>query len=349
MAKLDDHGVIESQAMIKPLATPLELEANMKLNDYAMTVLTPYVGKYTGRTLAKGAMDFKIDYRITDNQINAGHKILIQDFTFGDKVESKDALSLPFGLAVALLEDPSGRININLPVKGDMSAPDFEYMGLLWQVTRNFFMKLVTKPFTFLMTAVLGEADTGSDDLGYIKFDLGRDQLTDDAKKQIALLVQALKERPKLRLEINGSYDEILDWKAIKTSAFQQDYDLLRKDSMRKDVWVYHTLYQRKFGVKDLWALTKKYRLANGSYDEPKIMEVIKQELIEKAPADKLALEALAMRRAKLVYDEFMALGINPEHVSIGPLKSVQGSMSKVALEFTLTVFSAGEAPVGDK
>ena len=105
-----------------------------------------------------GSNCYYYDYNIADNKLVASHKILVQRFEFGDKVESKDALHLPFGMAVALLEDPQGKINISLPVHGDMSDPEFEYFHLIGQVARNFFMKLVTKPFSFLASAIGSES-----------------------------------------------------------------------------------------------------------------------------------------------------------------------------------------------
>ena len=157
-ALLDGKGKIAIDAQVKPFVQPLDLEALFTLDQYAMAVLSPYVGKYTGRELAQGKLEFKMNYRISDNKLVASHKLLIQHFDFGKKVESKDALGLPFGLAVALLEDPKGRISISLPVKGDLSDPKFEYWHLVGQVARNFFLKIVTKPFSVLASVVGGGA-----------------------------------------------------------------------------------------------------------------------------------------------------------------------------------------------
>ena len=155
-AALDRPGIIYVEARLKPLQQPLQAETAINLNNYALKVLTPYIGKYTGRELADGKLDLKLTYRIGDNQLTAEHKLLIQHFEFGQKVQSPDALPLPFGLAVALLEDPEGKINISLPVKGDLHDPQFEYLPLLDQGLRNFFVKLVTKPFSVMASLIGG-------------------------------------------------------------------------------------------------------------------------------------------------------------------------------------------------
>ncbi len=337
-AKLDQKGVLSVDVLIKPLAQPLALETSFSLNEYAMQILTPYVGKYTGRTLGDGKLDVKMDYRIADNKITASHKLMIQHFEFGQKVESRDALSLPFGLAVALLEDPQGRISISLPVTGDMSDPKFKYLHLVGQVIRNFFMKLVTKPFSVLASMV-GGSDTGTDELGYVRFLPGKANLPDEEKEKLSLLVKGLKERPKLRLEINGSFDPAVDWKAIQADIFTKDYEELRKDSSREETAVYQLLYQRRFGIRTLWDLAKKYKIEAGNYDDIKLIQEIKRQLIESAPPDQQALAVLAQARAQLIHDFFLASGFDEKRLSVGAVRTTQSSMGYVPMEFTLTVF----------
>ncbi len=339
-AKLGSKGIINSEVNIKPFVQPVELEASFSFNGFALDVLTPYVGKYTGRALKGGVLEFKTDYRISGNKLTAAHKILVQRFAFGQKVESKDALPLPFGLVVALLEDPQGRIKISLPVTGDMSKPDFHYWPLIGQVVTNFFTGLVTKPFAFLGSAI--GVDSGTDELGYVRFVPGKADISDAEKVKIHTLLQGLKEHPKLRLEVNGGYDPDLDWKAIKTETLAKDYAELRRTSTRSESWIYQMLYQRRVGIRELWEITKKYKIKEGAYNDDKIVEEIKRQLIGNGVADKPALQSLAAARAKAVNDLILAAGFDAARLSIGPSRQEQSSMGLVPLEFTLTVFDGG-------
>jgi len=336
-AKLDEKGIMSSQVLLKPLAVPLQLEMTFSLNSYAMQILTPYVGKYTGREVGDGKLDVKMDYRIADNKLVATHTVLVQRFDFGKKVKSKHALNLPFGLALALLEDPQGRISIKLPVHGDMSDPEFEYFHLIGQVVSNFFIKLFTKPFAML-ASMLG-SETGTDELGYVRFLPGKADLLDEEKEKLSLLIKGLNERPKLLLEVNGSYDPQPDWQAIKTDVFNNDFAALSQESKRSEDWVYQTLYQRRFGIRSLWDLTRIYRMPDRTYDHAGLNEEIRRRLIEDAPPDEASLEALARQRAGKVYDFIAASGFDLTRLSLGDVKTVQGSMGFVPLEFTLTVF----------
>jgi len=344
--KLDDLGVISTETSVKPLAVPIAFEAVFKLNGYALQVLTPYVAKFTGHKVKEGSLSLSMDYRVANNQLKASHKLLVQSFNFGDKVESKDALNLPFGLALALLEDAQDRIDITLPVTGDMSKPEFHYFHLIGQVLRNFFFKLVTKPFAFLGS--LAGAEGGSEELGYVRFLPGQSGLSETETGKLNILIKALKERPKLLLEVKGSYDPAVDWKAIKEDVLDKDYRALRKESKRQEYWVYQELYQRRFGIRDLWKLTGSYRSKGGVYDEEKIIAEIKRQLVSEGSASKVALEALAASRAKAIYDFIIAAGFDSRRVSIGEVRECQASTGFVPLELALTVFDSSPAAPND-
>jgi len=334
--KVDDKGLISAEANFKPFAQPIELESTFSLNDYALTVVTPYVGKYTGRGVKTGKMDLKMDYKISNNQLNARHKLLIQKFDFGEKVESKNALNLPFGLAVALLEDPQGRISILLPVKGDMSDPKFEYWHLVGQVVTNFFMKLVTSPFLSLLS--MAGVESGTEELGTVSFEAGKPELTDKAREKLALFVNVIKERPKLFLEVNGSYDPEADWKAIKTDAYTADFADRRRQTERSDFRIIKDMYILRFGIRDFWKLEHKFT-TNKKIDESAMQQEMRRLIIEKGKADKATLELLAQQRAKAVYDFIIAGGFDPARATIGGIRETQASMGSIPLEFTITVF----------
>jgi len=337
-ANLDNKGRMSMETIIIPLSQPLKMETTFSLNDYALGILTPYAGKYTGRELKDGKLDLDMDYRISDNMLVASHKLLIQKFEFGHSVESKDALHLPFGLAVALLEDPQGKINIALPVSGDMSDPKFKYSHLIFQVIGNFFMKLVTEPFSIL-GSMLGGSGTGTDELGYVRFTPGKSFISGSQKLKLLKLIKSLKERPKLRLEIDGSYDLQVDWKEIQADAFAKEYEQLRKVSDRSESKDYQLLYQRHFGIRALWVLAKKYKEGVGNYQDKELDQEIKRQLIAKAPPDLGALGVLADTRAQMVHDFFVTNGFDAARLNLGHPQSAQSSMGYVPLSFTLTVF----------
>ncbi|MDD5254803.1 MAG: DUF748 domain-containing protein, partial [Candidatus Omnitrophica bacterium] len=340
-AQLDEKGLITTEVLMKPFVLPLTLECVFKLNDYALGVLTPYVGKYTGHAVKEGKLNLSMDYRIADNQLKASHKVFVQSFNFGDRVESKDTLNLPFGLALALLEDSRDNINLSLPVTGDMSKPDFHYFRLIGQVLRTFFFKLVTKPFSFIGS--IAGMESGSEELGYIRFAPGRAELSDIEKEKLRTIVKVLAERPRLSLQVRGAYDPVADWKVIKEDVFNRDFVALKEESRRPESWVYQTLYQRRFGITGLWKLTRSFRAKDGTYDEENLNTEIKRRLIEEGVADTAALKAFADERAKAVYDFVIDAGFDAQRASMGEPQESQASAGFVPLELVLTVY--GDSP----
>ena len=202
-------------------------------------------------------------------------------------------------------------------------------------------MSLVTKPFGFIAGA-LG-ADSGADELGFVKFLPGKADLSDTEKEKIKLLLSGLKDRPKLRLEVNGGYDPKADWLAMKTDSLAKSYAELRAQSSRTDSELYQMLFQRSFGIRDLWTLTSKYKVKEGAYDDEKLVAELKRQLIENAPADMKTMEALAGARAAVVHDFIAGTGFDAQRLSMGQNREEQISMGFVPSEFTLTVF--GEEP----
>ena len=108
-ANLDDKGRMAMEVIIKPLSVPLDMETTFSLNDYALEVLTPYVGKYTGRELKDGKLDLKMDYRIGGNKLTASHKLLIQRFEFGHSDRKQRRIAFAFWLSGGPAGRPSGK------------------------------------------------------------------------------------------------------------------------------------------------------------------------------------------------------------------------------------------------
>ena len=128
--------------------------------------------------------------------------MVVEQLQLGEKVDSPDAVDLPIRLAVALLKDTEGKISIELPVSGDLNNPQFSVMPIVWQTLRNLVLRAAQAPFKFIGGLITGG---GSEDLGNVAFAPGSSELSGDAQSSLDKLASALKERPELRLEIEGT------------------------------------------------------------------------------------------------------------------------------------------------
>ncbi len=82
--------------------------------------------------------------------LDGQHKIVLRDFELGEKVESPEAFNLPYGIAIALLKDSEGKIDVDLPVEGDVNDPKFRIGGVIVKALVNLLTKIVTAPFALL-------------------------------------------------------------------------------------------------------------------------------------------------------------------------------------------------------
>lgn len=123
-------------------------------------------------------------------------------------------------LAVALLKDTKGNIDIQLPVAGDLNNPEFSVMPIVWQTLRNLVLRAVQAPFKF----IAGLAAGGNEDLGTVPFAAGSDELTPEAQANLDKLADALKERPALRLEVEGVASAAADGPSIGAKRLELEY-----------------------------------------------------------------------------------------------------------------------------
>ena len=147
--------------------------------------------------------------------------MVVEQLQLGEKVDSPDAVSLPLKLAIALLKDVDGKISIELPVSGDLNNPQFSVMPIIWQTLRNLIVKAAAAPFKMIGGLVSGG---GSEDLGTVSFAPGSSDLSKDAEDSLVKLSQALKERPALRLEIEGTAAASSDGPLIAEQRLEREY-----------------------------------------------------------------------------------------------------------------------------
>ena len=216
-AQVDLHGMVDRYAPaiirgeINPLAASAYSDLSMTFRNMDMTTVTPYSGHFAGYQIRKGKLSVELSYKIQDRKLNAGHHVVIDQLELGERVESPDATSLPVRLAVALLKDRHGVIDVQLPVTGSLDDPQFRLSPLVWKAILNLVSKAATAPF-----ALLGGLFGGSDEqINQIAFAPGSS--TPDAASQARLetLRKALVERPGLELEVPAAWSPEQDRPAL--------------------------------------------------------------------------------------------------------------------------------------
>lgn len=230
--KVDRYAPVTIKGSLNPFDPMASLDITTSFKRVELTNLTPYSGKFAGFRIRKGRLNLDLHYLITKGQLKAQNKVLVEQLQLGERVDSPDALDLPIRLAVALLKDTQGRISLELPIEGDLNNPQFSVMPIVWQTLRNLVLRAAQAPFKMLGGLVAGGS---SEDLGSVSFAPGSSDLSAEAQSALDKLSVALKERPDLKLEIEG------------TSAASSDGPLIAQQRLEREYqYTYYKILQRR-------------------------------------------------------------------------------------------------------
>jgi hypothetical protein len=215
--KIGRHIPMEITGKVHPFTSNLFVDLKASLRDFNLSPLTPYSGTYAGYKIEKGSLSFDLKYLIAGKKLEAENKVVIDQLTLGDRVDSPKATKLPVGLAITLLRDSDGKINLDIPVTGRIDDPEFSVWRIVLQVIINLLKKVATAPF-----ALLGSLFGGGEELSYIEFDYGSSDITGQGIQKIETLVKALKAKPALKLDIIGGIDVERDREGLIQEHFQK-------------------------------------------------------------------------------------------------------------------------------
>ncbi|MGE8393867.1 DUF748 domain-containing protein [Pseudomonas sp. BIGb0427] len=264
--KVDRYAPVTIKGSLNPFDPMAALDIATSFKRVELTTLTPYSGKFAGFRIRKGRLNIDLHYVITQGKLKAENKVVVEQLQLGEKVDSPDAVDLPIRLAVALLKDTDGKISIELPVTGDLNDPQFSVMPIVWQTLRNLVLRAAQAPFKFIGGLVSGG---DSQDLGNVAFAAGSSDLGPDAQSALDKLATALKERPALRLEIEGTSAQSSDGPLIAQQRLEREYQS-----------TYYKILQRR-GDK-VPAQASELKVPDG--DKPAMLEGIYRTRMKKQP-----------------------------------------------------------------
>ena len=213
---LANHSPIEITGSVNPLAPTAFADVKATFRGIDLSPFTPYSGKYAGYAIARGSLTMEVAYKLQNRKLSAQNHFLVNQFEFGEKVESKDATKLPVRLAVSLLRDKDGLIDLDLPIEGSLDDPKFRLGKVIWKVLGNMIGKAVTAPFSLLGKLLGGGGGSSGQEFSSVDFADGREALDEAAKKKLDMLAKALESRPALKLEATGRFSGEKDREGLR-------------------------------------------------------------------------------------------------------------------------------------
>jgi hypothetical protein len=211
-AKVDLKGKVARYAPVhisgdlNLLSAALYTDITMSFKDLELPIVNPYSGHFVGYKIDKGKLSVDVTYKIEQRRLDAKQHFVIDQLELGDRVESPEAVHLPLKIAVALLKDRNGVIDLELPMNGSLDDPTFRVGPVIWKMFVNLIVKVATAPF-----ALLGHLFGGGEHPNIIEFDAGSAELDPPARDQLAAVAKALTERPQLKLDVPIGYAAPID------------------------------------------------------------------------------------------------------------------------------------------
>ena len=312
---IEGNGSLDISGKINPLAQPLFLDIAASATNIELAGLTPYAAKYAGYPIEKGKLSMKVKYHIENQRLEAQNSLFLDQLTFGAHVDSPSATKLPVLLAISLLKNSRGEINVDLPISGTLSDPKFSLGGVIVRVILNLLEKALVSPFQLLSS--IGGGST--QDLGYINFAPGSAALDADAHAKIGRLATLLADRPALKLDVTGHADPAVDVTQARQARLQ---GRVRGEKFRE---LLHSNPQTRF--EDVTVSADEYpKYLERLYDDmnfakPKNLigmtkslppEEMKKLILANMPISNEDLLSLADRRATAVSDALVAQGKIP-------------------------------------
>jgi hypothetical protein len=328
-AMLDNAAPVDIRGKINPLSKDLYMDIAANAREIELNPMSPYSIKYVGYGIERGELSFKVKYKVENRKLDAQNQIILDQLTFGEKVQSPTATKLPVLLAVSLLKDRNGVIDVNLPVSGSLDSPEFSIGGIILRIIINIITRAVTSPFALLGGAFGGGSGA---ELSYIEFDYGRANLTQSAEGKIKTLATAMNNRPALKLDISGSVDPANDREGLKQTSIERKVkaqkmkELVRQGTAPKsvdDVQVDKSEYERYLKAAYGDESFPKPRNVVGIAKDLPVSE-IESLMLKHAQVTDDDLRNLANRRAQTVRERLLASGqFSTERLSIVASKPV--------------------------
>lgn len=315
---VDRHAPLIVEGAASPTDLGINPRVHLTLTNMDLTALSPYTAKFMSYSLATGQLSLDINTVIEGTQVTGENKFMLNNINLGNYQKSPDDMGIPLSLALALLADRSGNVQLDVPVRGDLNDPSFQLGNVLFKAVLNVLFKAVTSPF-----ALLGGLFGGGEDLGALAMPPGLAALGPNAPDKLDSMAKALGARPRLKLQLAGTTSPVADrqaltelrlQRAIKTPRFLElqgeDKAPASVDEVVLSGEEYPDYLEEAYAAAPFEKEKNAFGLLKG---QP--VEVMEQLLREHLAATDQEILEIGRQRAALVRDALLERGVDPGRI----------------------------------
>lgn len=343
--RVDEFGLARIRGELNPFAPRDNTDISVIFKNVDMVSASPYSMKFAGYRIAEGKISLDLQYKVRKSELEGANKIVIDKLTLGERIDSPDALQIPLELAIAILKDTDGRIDLGLPITGNMDDPQFSYGAIVWKALGNVLTKIVTAPFRALgsLFGLSGEK------MEAIDFDPGSAKLQPPEREKLNQLTQVLAKRPQLKLTLPGGYSEEADGAALRKLALRAE--ITRRAGIKIDAGdspgpldhanpaireALRRVYVERFGAATFEKETKPAGAAQ-TQDISAVYQRLREQMEQSQPLAADTLTQLGAQRTTAILAALTQAGVDPTSVAVTAPEQVASSIDQpVALKLGL-------------
>jgi hypothetical protein len=330
--KAQGSALLTVKGQISPLAKPLALDVQANVRDLELPPLSAYAAKYFGYAIDRGKLHVDVNYKIQpDGKLVANNNFTLHQLTLGERVEGQGS-SLPLKLAISLLKDRNGVIDLNLPVSGSVEDPDFQVGPIVWRLVLNLIGRALTSPFSLISSVFSGGS---ADQAGQVAFDAGSERLTAAGAKQIEQIANAMKERAELKINLAGQSSGVVEKEAYQRDRIQAAvwYEHARLTGVSPSSVAQLSRVDHERALKSVYASSKVKKPRNliGMAKDIPVAEM-EALLMADVPIHEDTWRQLALTRAQQVKDALSKAGLALERMFIVPPQMEGGTGVRITL-----------------
>ncbi len=297
-------GALELEGDLSGMGDGLRANLNGRLQDFPLPSANPYTAQLTSWIVRRGRFTTQFRY-----QVEGDHLVASQDLKFASlQVEkaptTSDApqrLGVPLGLAVALLKDSRGDIDLSIPLRGTLSDKNFDWGEAMWAAARQVIVKLIVSPFNAIGRAFTGDGDKVEKlEVDPVTFAAASASLAQPMEVHLTRVADFLRRAPSLKLTLTPAVSTS-DVETLKNQEVSARLERLRRERGLSDLpetlRVYYAQQMRdtappKTVDEQLALLTSKEPLPEGLLVDllKRRLDVTRERLVktEGIPAERL-------------------------------------------------------------
>ncbi|WP_371377049.1 DUF748 domain-containing protein [Thalassotalea aquiviva] len=218
-ARLDQFSNIEVSAKAQLFKSPLNLEAKGRLDGVSLAQLSAFAEPVIGYEFTSGQLDHKFDLKLNNNNLDMKNKLKIRRVKLNNtpvKVQGNNSSPLPLPMAISMLEDSKGLIELDVPIKSNLNKTDVGLASIIrtslsavLQKSSLSFLKYYLQPYGAVLFAgeILLE-QASSVRFEPMAFTPNSADLSEQHQEYADKLAELLQKRKQLQIQLCGMTNE---------------------------------------------------------------------------------------------------------------------------------------------